>query len=239
VFVAATVGDSYGLTPFIATRPLSDAALIGAKLKTTIRSTLAAWLLVLIAMPVAVSLSGTSALVIDWMREVVRIMGMPRAVVLALLVLFMLLASTWKQLVQSLYVRLSGREWLIKASVFVPLSLLAIAFLLGHFVLKDKVAMAALWTSFPWILALLVCLKLSAAGWVATQLRDRGLVSDRALILGAVCWNVAVFALYALLIWLLPAILFRHDFLALIAILAIPLARLSAAPLAVALNRHR
>ena len=46
-FVAATVSrsspdgsDSYELTPFMATRPLSSASLIAAKLKATIPSTL-------------------------------------------------------------------------------------------------------------------------------------------------------------------------------------------------------
>jgi hypothetical protein len=239
IFAAATVGDSHGLTPFIATRPLSNAALIAAKLRTTIRSTLAAWLLVVIAVPVALQLSGTSTLVMDWIREGIKVMGMRREVVLALLVFFALLASTWKQLVQSLYVRLSGREWLIKASVFLPLSVLAVAFPLSHFVLRSRVAIAALWNSFPWMLALLVCLKSAAAAWVAVQLRATRLLSDRTLILGALCWNAAVFALYALLAWLLPALLFRRYFLVLVAILAVPLARLSAAPLAVAWNRHR
>ena len=78
-FVAATVGraspegsDSYELTPFIATRPLTSAALITAKLKATIRSTLASWLLVLVAIPLALRLSGTSPVVVDWMREAHR-----------------------------------------------------------------------------------------------------------------------------------------------------------------------
>ena len=63
-FAAATVSksnpdvsDSYGVTPFIATRPLSDAALIAAKLRATIWSTLAAWLLLLVALTLALILS--------------------------------------------------------------------------------------------------------------------------------------------------------------------------------------
>jgi len=71
------------------------------------------------------------------------------------------------------------------------------------------------------------------------RLHDKRLLSDRTLVIGAVCWDVAVFALYALLVWILPTLLFRGYLLALLAILAIPLARLSAAPLALAWNRHR
>ena len=71
------------------------------------------------------------------------------------------------------------------------------------------------------------------------RLHDSRLLSDRILVIGAACWDVAVFALYGLLVWLLPTLLFPSYFLALVAILAIPLARLSAAPLALAWNRHR
>src|SRR5204862_134565 len=51
-------GDSYGMTPFIATRPSTSAALVAAKLKVAIWSTLAAWLLVFAATPPALTLSG-------------------------------------------------------------------------------------------------------------------------------------------------------------------------------------
>jgi hypothetical protein len=235
-FVAAMVGRS---TPFLATRPSTTVSLIAAKLKVAALSACIAWLLVIAAIPIAVRLSGTWPLVSDWMREGVDIFGMPRFVAIVLLGFAALLASTWKQLVQSLYIAIGGREWLVKASVFLPLSLLAVAFPLSYWILRSKVAMAALWSSFPWILGMLVFFKLGAAAWIAVRLRDRRLFSDRTLILGAVAWNVAVFALFGLLRWLLPEMIFQSYFLALVAILLIPLARLSAAPLALAWNRHR
>jgi len=244
-FVAATVSksnagsDSYGVTPFIATRPLTNASLIAAKLKATIWSTLAAWLLVLIAIPLALRLSGTSPMVIEWKLQIIQAVGTPRAVAIVLLGLSALMASTWKQLVQSLYIGMSGREWLVKASVFVVLSFIAIIVPLAHWVVGNRVVMAALWNNFALIAAVLVCFKLSAAVWIAMRLHDSRLLSDRTLVIGAVCWDVAVFALYGLLAWIFPALLFQHYLLALVAILAIPLARLSAAPLALAWNRHR
>ena len=64
-------------------------------------------------------------------------------------------------------------------------------------------------------------------------------MKSRKTVIGAFCWDVMVFALYGLLAWIFPALIFRRYFLALIAILAIPLARLSAAPLALTWNRHR
>jgi hypothetical protein len=134
---------------------------------------------------------------------------------------------------------MSGRDWIVKASVFVALLFLSIIVPLAHWIIRSRVVMAALWNTFPWIAAVLVCFKLTAAFWIAMRLRDRRLLSDRTLIIAAVCWDVVVFALYGLLAWIFPALLFRGYFLALVAILAIPLARLSAAPLALAWNRHR
>src|SRR5262249_6657493 len=123
VFVAATV--STRLTPFIATKPIGSAAVIAAKLKVALGSTLAAWLLVLAAIPVALWLSHAGSIVGGWVRDAARVLGTPRALVLALLLLAALVGSTWKQLVQSLYVGMSGRAWLVKTSVFVALALFA------------------------------------------------------------------------------------------------------------------
>ena len=237
IFVAATV--SYGVTPFIATRPLTNASLIFAKLKATMWSTLAAWLLLLVAIPLALRVSGTAPVVIERANRFVEVFGAPRAIAIVLLGLAALMASTWKQLVQSLYIGMSGREWVIKASVFVALSFLAVILPLAVWISGSKPALALLWNVFPWIAAALVFFKLSAAVWIAMRLYDSRLLSDRRLVIGSACWAVIVFALYGLLVWIFPALIFQHYLLALIAILAIPLARLSAAPLALAWNRHR
>lgn len=245
-FVAATVSrstlagsDSYGLAPFIATRPLSNGALIAATLKAALRSTVAAWLLVLVAVPPALSFSGTLPLVITWMRELTEAIGQPRALAIVLLGFGALVSSTWKQLVQSLYISLSGREWIVKGSLFMTLTLLTVLLPLAHWVINSRVAIAVLWNLLPAILATLAGLKLIFAGWIASRLHRHRLLRDRTLILGAVSWDIAVFALYGVLAWTLPALLFRGYFLVLIAILAVPLTRLSAAPLALAGNRHR
>jgi hypothetical protein len=246
VFAAATVStsnsdgsDSYNVTPFLATRPLTSVSLIASRLTATIGSTLAAWLLVIVAMPVALKLSGTLPLVADWTHHLLEAAGTPRAIAIVLLGFTGLVAATWKQLVQSLYIGMSGREWAVKASVFLALSFLALVLPLGHWVLRSRVVMAALWKALPWIAAVLVCVKLTAAAWIAMRLQASRLFTGRALVLGAVCWDVAVFALYGLLMWIVPTLLVRPYFLALVAILAVPLTRLAAAPLALAWNRHR
>ena len=80
---------------------------------------------------------------------------------------------------------------------------------------------------------------MSAAVWIITRLYDSRLLSDRTLVTGAACWCAAVLALYGLLVWFVDSPFVAHYVLMLIAILGIPLTRLSAAPLALAWNRHR
>lgn len=237
-FVAAA-SNSYGVTPFITTRPLDDVSLIAAKLKVTIWSTVAAWLLVIVAVPVALRFSGTAPYVIERAHAAVQVLGVPRAVALALFGFIALTASTWKRLVQSLYIGMTGREWLVKAAVFGALSFLAIVAPVAHWIFTHTRVMAAMWNGFPWIAAGLVCVKIAAAAFVAVRLYDRRLLSDRTLLVGATSWTVAVFVLYGVLEWIFPEMLIRHYVLALIAILEVPLARLGAAPLALAWNRHR
>ena len=164
---------------------------------------------------------------------------MPRAVAIVFVALFALIASTWKQLVQSLYIGMSGRESLVKASVFVAIAVVSIVLPLAHWIIGNRRAIALVLYAFPWIAAVVVCLKISAAVWIAIRLFDRRLLRGRALLIGALSWDLAVFALYGLLLWIVPAILIRSYILALVAILAMPLARVAAAPLALAWNRHR
>jgi hypothetical protein len=230
--------DSYGVTPFIATRPLTDAELVAAKLKMAIRSTIFAWLLVFFAMPVALGLSGTSVVVLERWRAFTAVVGTPRGVVVVLLILAGCIASTWKQLVQSLYIGLTGRAALIQGSVLLTLGFF---FLFGPFAewIIDSGRLDELWNALPWIFAILVSFKMIAAVWIVLRLYQTRLLSDRALVTGAGLWCVAVLALYAVLVWCLDTPHIPHYLLMLLAILAIPLARLSAAPLALARNRHR
>lgn len=234
----SSASNSYGMPPFIATRPMTNAQLVAAKLKMAIRSTVVAWILVGIALPIALKLSGTSVFLLDRWHRLWEIMGMPRAVVLLLLILTACIASTWKQLVRSLYVGLSGRASLIKGSVLLVLGFFFLFGPLAEWII-DSGRIGELWGALPLIFAVLVGVKMIAVAWIAVRLYHGRLLSDRALVTGAACWSAAVFALYGVLVWLLDTPHIPHYLLMLVAILAIPLARLSAAPLALNWNRHR
>ena len=244
-FAAATVSkpsvnpsDASGLPPFLATRPLTNAQIVTAKLTTTLASAACAWLLIIVAVPLALEWSGEMPLVLERARRFAAAVGTPRAVVFLLLVLGGFIASTWKQLVQTLYIGLTGRAWLIKGSIFVTLTFLILVGPTAEWVIETG-RLGRLWNALPLIFTLLVCVKMSAAFWVATRLHRSRLVSDRALVMGAACWCALVFALYGVLVWMLDTPHVPHYLLMLLALLAIPLARLSVAPLALAWNRHR
>jgi hypothetical protein len=232
-------GDSSGVPPFIATRPLTSAELIGAKLKMAMWSTLAAWGLVFVTTPLALVWSGTWPVLMDRVQRLGGIIGTPRVVVLVLLILAGFIVATWKQLVQSWYIVLTGRQWLIKGSVLLTLTFLILLGPIVEWIIDSPSAQRALWNALPLILAGLVGLKMSAAGWIATRLERSRLLGNRALVAGAACWCVAVLALYGVLVWFFSSPFVARHALALVAILAVPLVRLSAASLALAWNRHR
>ena len=246
-FVALTVGranpdasNAYGLTPFLATRPLSTGALVVAKFRMALASTLTAWLLVLAGILLGLAVSGSWPVVIERARGLAVFFGPPRAVVIALLCLLALLAATWKQLAQGLCIGLTGREGLIKASVLVRLSLLILIGLIISVLSESPGARIALWNSVRWIPAALVFFKMCAAAWIATRLARGRLIGDGQLVTTTAAWLALVLALYGVLAWLVDTTdMIPHDFLVLVAILAVPLARPAAVPLALTWNRHR
>lgn len=248
-FVAATVrkpdldgqggGEHYGLAPFLATRPLSNRALIAAKLEMSLWSTAVTWALVLIAIPVALRLTNTWPAVLERWHETIALMGEARAGVLALLIVAGFMVSTWKQLVQTLFIGMTGRVWIVRTSLILTLALVCVIGPLLDWVAGNRAVQAALWNAAPAVLAVLAALKLSAAVWVAVRMYHSRLLRDRTLVIGAAAWCVAVLALAAVLTWWIESEFFPRYLFVLIAILAVPLVRLSAAPLALDWNRHR
>jgi hypothetical protein len=194
---------------------------------------------VLVALPLALAGSGTWPLVTERVRRMQDAIGTPRAATVMLLVLAAFMVATWKQLVQSLHIGLTGRAWIVKGSVLLTLTVLILLGPIVEWIVDSPSVQRGLWNALPLIVTGLVGLKISAAAWIATRLDRRRVLGDRALVLGAACWCVAVLALYGLLVWFFATPFVARSVLALIAILAVPLVRISAAPLALAWNRHR
>ena len=91
----------------------------------------------------------------------------------------------------------------------------------------------------PWVVGLLIVVKVFVAGWLLRALVRRGEVGagTAGRLLGG--WLVAAGALFGLLAWLVPPEFLPVYGLALGVVLFLPLTRLTAAPLALAWNRHR
>ena len=80
---------------------------------------------------------------------------------------------------------------------------------------------------------------MALAAWIAVRLWHSRVVSDRTLLVGAASWLVGVLLLYGVLSWLFLSPHIPRSLFAVAAILLVPLARLSASPLALDWNRHR
>jgi len=245
IFVAATAGksssnasESYGITPFIATRPVEDRTLVVAKWQAALLSTLAAWVIVAVAVPVALLWSDATGPITDILRDVDDALGSPRAIILGLLILAGLAGSTWKQLVQGLYIAMSGRDWAVKGIAFATLALVTFGFLALGWILDSRYRTAVALSSIPWLMAAFVALKLVLAMRVMQRGVERGLFTRRQLVLAAIVWDACALGVYGILALILPEILVRRHYLLLVAILVVPFVRLAAAPLAVARNRH-
>jgi hypothetical protein len=245
-FVSATVSKAnpfarevYGVTPFAATRPLTTAAMIAAKLKMATVSTMVAWLVLLTAMAIGFAWSAADSVLIDWAEWWVNRIGIWRASVAALIVLGELIILTWTMLVQGLFIGLTGRQWLVRTIGIATLVFIMAIGPLYEWLLDSAAARAWLWNWWQLFPLVLAVLKIVAAIWVASRLVRSRLVSDRALLIGAAGWMLAVFSLHAVLVWWVDMPYVPPHLLLLIAILAVPLVRVSAAPLALDWNRHR
>ena len=234
-FAAAAMSTQ---TTFMTTRPMSTFALVAGKVTVALWSTLVAWLLVVVLVPVALMLSGTMPVFLERASAFVDAVGALRAAAVVGVLCAALVAATWKRLVQSLCVGLTGRAWIVKATLLMAAAWLVAIGPLASWLGNELAVQSAIWNGLPWILAGLVGVKACLASWVAIRLHQSRLLSDRALLTGAVCWLLTVVALYGLLEWFAASPLVPRYFLGAIAILLVPLARVSAAPLALAWGRH-
>jgi polyhydroxybutyrate depolymerase len=239
-FLAAFVALNAGRgASFLATRPLGTATLVAAKLRTALQSAIAAWLLILVAIPLALGLVGSWPAVAERARGLADFFGPPRAAALVLLAVVLVLLATWKQLVQGLCIGLTGREDVVKASVLLRLCSLVVLGLAAELLYVRPAARIALWNSLRYIPFVLVALKTFAAVWVATRLARERLIADRTLVTLAGAWLALVLLLYGAFASFIDTPIVPHDLLMLLAILAVPFVRPAAVPLALTSNRHR
>jgi hypothetical protein len=233
------VKDEFAMAPFTATLPMSTGELLAAKLKAAALSTLAAWGIVVVAVPVAVILTGKQEEVGGWWRQAqhqVHPVKIAAGMVAATTLLF---ACTWKQLVDSLFLGLTGRKWVIQGAIFAGMAGFFILCFVGGWIYKHPETHERFRVLLPWLLGLLILCRLLVAGLALRQGLRQGLFEPRPALRCLTAWVLLGSALFGLLAYVLPADLVPLDYLAYAILLTLPMARLAAAPLALAWNRHR
>jgi hypothetical protein len=216
-----------------------SAEILAVKCRVAARITLVTWVGVGLALAAVLPVSPGGEVLAGWTRRLSQTQGARGWVLLALMVLGPA-ALTWKQIVNQLWVGLTGRQWV---GVFITLGglfgLTGLA-LLGSWFYVHPETHAALRNAMPWAAGLALLLKLAAGALVARALLRRGLVARGTLIRFAAAWVAGAAALFGLALWLVPTGVDSPFAVGCGAILVgLPMVRLGLAPLALDWNRHR
>jgi hypothetical protein len=235
----AWVKDYYGVAPSTATMPMSTAGMVAAKLKAAAWSTFLAWTLVTVAVPLTVVLTGNGAEVTGWWQQAIQhyaplkiVAGMTAAAIL-------LIVWTWKHIVDSLFLGLTGRKWVIQGTLIVGMAGFFFLCLLGVWVYRHPETRETVFTLLPWVLGLSVLCRLSAAGWALRYGVTQGLFPAQTALRWMTAWLLLASLLIGTLAWSVPADRVPIHYLAFAVVTIFPMARLAATPLALAWNRHR
>jgi hypothetical protein len=233
------VKDYYGVPPFTATLPMSTAGLVGAKLKAAALSTLATWLMLIAVLVVALALTGTMGDVTEiW--ELLRRENSPLKIVAGIAaVAVFLMVWTWKRIIDSLLLGLTGRKWVIHASLFGGLFGMGVLGAIGWWIIKHPESHEVVLTWLPWVLALWIACRLLVSGWALRRMLSLDLIKARTVGI----WLTTILLLGSVLIgtlaWVVPEEQVPRHYLAFAVFFIFPMVRLAATPLALAWNRHR
>lgn len=196
----------FTIHPFLATRPLPSRDFVIARCLAALRSTLAAWGVLLLFVTLWLILPArqdgkTAPLLLVLWRESTWQTAVTHALLLAILVLW-----TWKSQVQGLFADLSGRAWLVYGAPLLAHSALLAAwcaYLQGSIALQGPHAGPG---GIPrWLLGLLtgaVALKavVAAGTWIAVRRRSLASTHQLLTLLGA--WTLVALALFGACCWI-------------------------------------
>jgi hypothetical protein len=220
--------------PFVATRPLSSASLVRSKFEMALVSALAASIPVLLVVPLFFIWPSFR----DSALQAARSAGTPKTAMILLLAAVFPVLLTWKGLVESLWIGLTGRAWLINTIPLAIAALIGCGILFGLWVLVHPDWQTYLWSLTPWLIGLMLIVKLIVAAWVLYSLIRLRLVTPTAAGLMIGTWSIVVLCLCLIVFWLAPGQLLSGSMVVGIALL-VPLSRLAGAPLALDWNRHQ
>ncbi|HZN36638.1 MAG TPA: hypothetical protein VFB80_22565 [Pirellulaceae bacterium] len=220
---------------FVLVRPISSLSILRVKLATAAIMTGAIWLLFLGYISLLLTRPGFPQSI----AQVASSAGVWKAIGYPILALSLLVLLTWKNMVASLWVTLTGRKWVEQANSFGFIGLVFIGIGIGLWVgFHPELHQPAL-AAVPWLIGLLLVMKLAAAGLVVRGLVQSRLTGPAGAALMVAMWLAAVGSLCALALFLLPPeYAAPKNVIPGIALFS-PFSRLAGAPLALEWNRHR
>jgi hypothetical protein len=220
---------------FVLTRPISTVALVRGKWIAAALATAATWLVVLAFLALLLLRPGFA-------RSIAEVAGsLPpwKAVGIPILVLALLVLLTWKNMVENLWINLTGRAWVGGVYTWVGIVLVLAAIGAGLWIYFHPGLHAAAWAAVPWLIGVLVALKLCIAVSIVRGLDRCQLMGRPAIAAILAAWGLTAIAFSALALWLVPAGQASAWSLVSSVLLVVPFSRLAAAPLALEWNRHR
>jgi hypothetical protein len=239
-FIGGTLGrqdawSKFEMTSFLATRPVTAAALFRAKLVMAAISAAAAWLIVLPVIGMFLLQLG----MLGSLREVAQAAGYGKMLSAALAILAAAVVMTWLNLVQNMWLSLTGRAWLLNIAILLGAAMFLVGGAVGFWIYLHPAWYPAVKAAVPWLITCLLLLKLVVAVSVLAALDRWRLVARGWLAAFVGIWGLAVAGLCLAAYFYLPSEQFPLTTAAAAFAIGIPFSRLAVAPLALAWNRHR
>jgi hypothetical protein len=220
---------------FVLVRPTSTLSILRGKLALAAVMTAAIWILFLGYISILLVRPGF----IESIQSVASSVPTWKAVGYPLLAFSLLVLFTWKTMVENLWICLSGRKWVEMTHAYVFVGLIFVGIGSGLWIFFHPELHAAALAAVPWLMGLLLAIKLAAAASVVYGLLHFRLTTAGGAALMIATWLAVVFSLCSLALALLPREFAPATQVIPAIALFIPFARLGGAPLALHWNRHR
>jgi hypothetical protein len=245
LFVAMMAGGALGnltdpvskseTASFVLVRPISSLSILRGKLLAALIQTVLIWILFLGYISLLLTRPGFSRSV----AQVASSVPLWKAIGYPVFVLALLVLLTWKNMVESMWVSLTGRKWVESATSFGLMCLVFIGIGIGLWVgFRPELHQPAL-AAVPWLIGLLFVVKLALASFVMRKLVQSRLTSPIGAATMVAMWLALVGSLCAVALVLLPPTYATPANVIPGVALFIPFSRLAGAPLALEWNRHR
>ncbi|HLJ95972.1 MAG TPA: hypothetical protein VKU02_22550, partial [Gemmataceae bacterium] len=232
-----------GLPTFLATRPITSGQLVVAKMKAAALSTLVAWVVLLAVAPLWLWLGSDLEDLRTFWGNFCAIYSPPARGAIACLALLAGVILTWGLMIGSLWSGMSG-SWLLyagsaglSAACFLSILVVLTRWLDAPVARTGDIVALLPW--LPWTLAACFILKAWGAAAGFTRAQRSHLVAAGTVSQYACAWMVGTCSLLVLAWLISPRVEWLRDILCLAGLLCFPIARVGAAPLALARNRHR